>query len=103
MCFYPSRGLDASMPNSAFSATTLGIRFSGIIHERIHDCVDEVCRSDHLTVGRCASAIRHLGYEVGVHRKIPRNLPLLRDYLKRDPSRVYLLVASRADASTRWR
>jgi hypothetical protein len=65
------------------------IRFSGVIHERIHDSVDQVCRSDYLTVGRCTSAIRHLGYEGSVRHKISRNVRLLRDYLTRDPSRVY--------------
>ena len=88
------------------------IRFSGVIHERIHDCVDEVCRSDHLTVGRCASAIRHLGYEGSVRRKISRNVPLLRDYLSRDPSRVYcwwhlgqmlLLDGDEKGAAEAWR
>ena len=65
------------------------IRFSGVIHERVHDDVDQVCRSDHLTIGRCTSAIRHLGYEGSVRHKVSRNVPLLRDYLTRDASRVY--------------
>ena len=111
LCFYPRVGWTPYAELRLFRNDPR-IRFSGVIHERIHDCVDQVCRSDHLTVGRCASAIRHLGYEVGVHRKIPRNLPLLRDYLKRDPSRVYcwwhlgqmlLLGGDERGAADAWR
>jgi Glycosyl transferase family 2 len=88
------------------------IRFSGVIHERIHDTVKEVCRSDALTIGSCELAIRHVGYEGGSRHKISRNVPLLRDYLLRDPSRVYcwwhlgqmlLLDGDEGGAAEAWR
>jgi hypothetical protein len=65
------------------------IRFSGVIHERIHDGVDAVCRSDGLKIGFCDIELHHFGYEGGQHHKITRNVPLLRDYLAKDPTRVY--------------
>ena len=88
------------------------IRFSGVIHERVHDNIDHVCCSDHLTIGRCTSAIRHLGYEGSARHKVSRNVPLLRDYLTRDPSRVYcwwhlgqmlLLDGDERGAADAWR
>lgn len=65
------------------------IRFEGVIHERIHDGVKEVCRSDGMELGSCEMSLRHVGYEGDLRHKISRNVPLLRDYLARDPSRVY--------------
>jgi tetratricopeptide (TPR) repeat protein len=65
------------------------IRFRGVIHERIHDGVEAVCASDGLEVGCCGIELKHVGYEGDVRHKIARNVPLLRDYLANDPSRVY--------------
>jgi tetratricopeptide (TPR) repeat protein len=65
------------------------IRFQGVIHERVHDAVNRVCRSDGLEVGRCDVSIHHIGYEGSQQHKVGRNVPLLRHYLTKDPSRVY--------------
>jgi hypothetical protein len=65
------------------------IRFRGVIHERIHDGVNAVCRSDGLDIGLCDIALHHFGYEAGQQHKITRNVPLLRAYLTNDPTRVY--------------
>ena len=65
------------------------IRFKGVIHESMQDGVDEVCRSDGLTIGTCDVALHHVGYEGGQRHKIARNVPLLRAYLAEDPTRVY--------------
>lgn len=65
------------------------IRFRGVIHERMHEGVNAVCQSDGLEIGFCDVALHHVGYEGGQRHKIARNVPLLRDYLANDPSRVY--------------
>ena len=65
------------------------IRFRGVIHERMHDGVSAVCRSDGLDIGLCDIALHHFGYEGGQRHKITRNIPLLRAYLANDPTRVY--------------
>jgi tetratricopeptide (TPR) repeat protein len=65
------------------------IRFEGVIHERVHDAVNQVCRSDGLEIGRSEVALHHVGYEGSQTHKISRNVPLLRDYLAKNPSRVY--------------
>ena len=65
------------------------IRFRGVIHERIHDGIEKVCLSDGMEVGCCGIELKHIGYEDGVRHKVARNVPLLRNYLAKDPSRVY--------------
>jgi tetratricopeptide (TPR) repeat protein len=65
------------------------IRFRGVIHERVHDDVKTVCASDGLEIGTCGITLRHFGYERVQPHKIARNVPLLRDYLKKSPARVY--------------
>jgi tetratricopeptide (TPR) repeat protein len=65
------------------------IRFHGVIHERMQDGVDAVCRDDGLEIASCSVSLHHFGYESGQHHKISRNVPLLRKYLAEDPSRVY--------------
>ena len=65
------------------------IRFRGVIHERIHDGVNAVCLSDGLDIGISNVALHHIGYEGGQRHKITRNVPLLRAYLSKDPTRVY--------------
>ena len=88
------------------------IRFRGVIHERMHDGIIEVCRSDGLEIGVCEIVLQHIGYEGAQHHKISRNVPLLRNYLAQDPSRVYcwwhlgqmLLLAGDEDAAAEaWR
>ena len=88
------------------------IRFNGVIHENMQDGVDEVCRSDNLTIGTCDVALHHVGYEGGQRHKIARNVPLLRAYLAADPTRVYcwwhlgemlLFAGDEAGAAEAWR
>ena len=88
------------------------IRFEGVIHERIQRGVDQVCRSDGREVGFCNAGLRHIGYESGQRHKISRNVPLLRDYLAKDPSRVYcwwhlgemlLFAGDEESAADAWR
>ncbi len=88
------------------------IRFKGVIHERMQDGVEQVCRSDGLGIGTCDAALRHVGYEGGQLHKVARNVPLLREYLAKDPSRVYcwwhlgemlLIAGDEAGAAEAWR
>jgi hypothetical protein len=65
------------------------IRFRGVIHECMREGVQTVCREDGLEIGSCDVALHHFGYETGQSHKISRNVPLLRQYLRQDPSRVY--------------
>jgi hypothetical protein len=65
------------------------IRFHGVIHERIHPGVEAVADADGLEIGTCDVRLHHVGYEADQRPKNPRNIPLLRDYLSREPSRVY--------------
>jgi glycosyltransferase involved in cell wall biosynthesis len=65
------------------------IRFKGVIHERVHESVEQVCRNDGVTLGCCDVALYHLGYEGDQRHKLERNIPLLRSYLSTGPERVY--------------
>ena len=65
------------------------VRFRGVIHERVHADVEAVCRCDGLQIGLSPLAISHVGYEGEQTHKVGRNIPLLRDYLAREPTRVY--------------
>jgi tetratricopeptide (TPR) repeat protein len=65
------------------------IRFVNSIHERIQDGVENVARSDGLTVGDCDLALRHVGYEDDQSRKNPRNIPMLRARLAKEPDHLY--------------
>jgi tetratricopeptide (TPR) repeat protein len=65
------------------------IRFRGVIHECMRHGVDAVCREDGLEIGSCNVALHHFGYEGGQGHKVSRNVPLLREYLSKDPNRVY--------------
>ena len=86
--FYPRVGWTPYMELRLFRNDPR-IRFHGVIHERMHDGIEAVCREDGMEIGSCDVAIRHVGYEGGVRHKVSRNVPLLRDYLANDPSRVY--------------
>src|SRR5262249_43230281 len=61
----------------------------GAIHERIQPGVEAVARADDLDIGSCDVALHHVGYEADQSFKNPRNIPLLRAYLSRDPNRLY--------------
>ena len=88
------------------------IRFHGEIHERVHADVDAVCRSDGRQIGLCDVTLHHVGYEGDQTHKLGRNIPLLRDYLAREPTRVYCwwhlgemlrLQGDEAGARAAWR
>jgi tetratricopeptide (TPR) repeat protein len=65
------------------------IRFQGVIHERLHEGVESVALADGRAVGDCRLALHHLGYEDDQTYKNPRNLPLLRARLAREPEHLY--------------
>jgi tetratricopeptide (TPR) repeat protein len=65
------------------------IRFRGVIHERVHEGVDAVAHEDGKEIGDCQLALRHVGYENDQSRKNPRNIPMLRRRLDRDPDHLY--------------
>jgi tetratricopeptide (TPR) repeat protein len=65
------------------------IRFRGAIHERIHEGVEAVARADGKIIGDCDLTLRHLGYEDDQSHKNPRNIPLLRARLARDPGHLF--------------
>jgi hypothetical protein len=65
------------------------IRFRGVIHERVHEGVNAVCASDDLTIGLSEVGLDHVGYEGDQTHKLARNIPLLRDYLAGEPTRIY--------------
>lgn len=65
------------------------IRFQGVIHERIHPTLEAFGRANSLDVGDCALNLYHVGYEADQQPKNSRNIPLLREYLLRDPDRLY--------------
>jgi hypothetical protein len=65
------------------------IRFRGVIHERVQDTVDAVCESDRLGIGLTEVTLNHVGYEGDQTHKLGRNIPLLRDYLAREPTRIF--------------
>ena len=65
------------------------IRFEGVIHERIGPAVYAVARAKSLSVGACEVRLRHVGYEADQRPKNSRNIPSLREYLARDPDRLF--------------
>ena len=65
------------------------IRFHGVIHERVHADVNAVCHSDRRQIGLSALTLNHVGYEGDQTHKLGRNIPMLRAYLAREPTRVY--------------
>jgi tetratricopeptide (TPR) repeat protein len=65
------------------------IRFQGVIHERVHRGVQTVAREEGVAIGACEVKLRHVGYESDQRAKNGRNIPLLREYLARDPDRIY--------------
>jgi glycosyltransferase involved in cell wall biosynthesis len=65
------------------------LRFKGVIHESIGHAVASVCARDRRDIGHCRLELHHVGYEGDQRHKIPRNVPLLRAYLDREPDRIY--------------
>lgn len=66
-----------------------GIRFKGVIHERVHDSVHALVKAGRGCVVSSDLTIRHVGYDQSQCHKHPRNLPLLEAYLAQDPARIY--------------
>jgi glycosyltransferase involved in cell wall biosynthesis len=64
------------------------IRFQGAIHENIWPAV-QAYRGGKLRVGRSTLLLDHAGYEGDLARKHRRDLPLLREELRTDPTRIY--------------
>jgi tetratricopeptide (TPR) repeat protein len=65
------------------------IRFEGVIHESMWSGVEAVARADGLDIGSCDLGLRHIGYEMDQRPKNPRNIPLLREHLSRDPDNFF--------------
>jgi len=65
------------------------IRFRGAIHERIHEGVEAVAHAEGRAIKDSELTLRHLGYEDDQSRKNPRNIPLLRARLARDPGHLF--------------
>jgi glycosyltransferase involved in cell wall biosynthesis len=65
------------------------IRFQGLIHERVHDAIESITRTERKETALCTLEIHHLGYEDDQTRKNPRNIPLLRRRLELDPTHLY--------------
>jgi tetratricopeptide (TPR) repeat protein len=65
------------------------IRFQGAIHENLWPSINAVARVDGLTIGSCDVKLYHVGYEADQRPKNPRNIPLLRDALARDPDHFF--------------
>lgn len=86
------------------------IRFSGIIHERVWPAILKLyAESD---VGQSQLTLDHLGYEGDPAVKHARNLPLLHEALRQDPTRVfawchladiYLALGRKRFAERAWR
>ena len=68
------------------------IRFKGCIHETVHPDINTVRRTDGLELKRSDIAISHVGYDGDITHKHHRNLPLLEEAVKVDPSRAFLWV-----------
>jgi hypothetical protein len=65
------------------------LRFSGRIHESILPAIERISGREQLAITRTAVGLDHLGYEGDQTRKAARNIPLLRQAIEDDPSRVY--------------
>jgi hypothetical protein len=65
------------------------IPFEGVIHERIHPAVQATARAESVSIGACDVRLHHVGYEADQRSKNFRNIPLLREYLARDPNRLF--------------
>ncbi|MDR3469694.1 MAG: glycosyltransferase [Xanthobacteraceae bacterium] len=65
------------------------IRFRGVIHETIWPGIEAVMGTDGREVGSSDLSLHHVGYEADQRPKNPRNIPLLRDHLARDPDNLF--------------
>jgi len=65
------------------------IRFRGVIHENIWPALREFRARHGGEVGHSRIILDHEGYEANQDAKNARNLPLLLEYLRHEPDRVY--------------
>ena len=65
------------------------IRFRGVIHEKVIYSLEEAACEDGKSIGVCALALDHVGYEGDQTRKHQRNLPLLRAQLAGEPDNIF--------------
>jgi glycosyltransferase involved in cell wall biosynthesis len=65
------------------------IRFSGVIHEKVMPAIHSVAAAESRSIGDCALALDHVGYDGDQARKHRRNLPLLRAQLEVEPDNVF--------------
>jgi glycosyltransferase involved in cell wall biosynthesis len=86
------------------------IRFHGVMHERVVDSIHEVAIHDGRPISDWPElALDHVGYDDDQTRKHLRNLPLLDEQLRREPSNIFnwrhlarvLRALGRAEDATR--
>jgi hypothetical protein len=65
------------------------IRFEGVIHESMVAAIEAVAAAESKSIGLCDLTLRHIGYEADQSYKNPRNIPLLRARLARDPGHLF--------------
>lgn len=85
---YPRLGWTAYSELRLFR-NDMRIRFEGVIHESMFPGIAAVAQADGLDIGTCELALRHVGYEGDQRPKNPRNIPLLRARLARDPDNFF--------------
>lgn len=66
-----------------------GIRFEGVMHEKVTVAIARVARAEGLEIGSCELELDHLGYDGDQTRKHRRNLPLLTAQLAAEPENVF--------------
>ncbi|CAN5441685.1 hypothetical protein BH10ACT1_BH10ACT1_33970 [soil metagenome] len=66
------------------------VRFHGVIHESITRDLFRISAAEDLAIGEVDLYLEHEGYEGDLSAKHRRNLPLLREQVLADPTRVYL-------------
>jgi glycosyltransferase involved in cell wall biosynthesis len=65
------------------------LRFRGVIHESLIPALDELVAREGMRIGASSIGLEHDGYDGDIRHKHPRNLPLLRQRLAREPAHVY--------------
>lgn len=66
------------------------VRFRGVIHESITPDLFRISAAEGLAIGDLDLYLEHEGYEGDLTAKHHRNLPLLREQVRDDPTRIYL-------------
>lgn len=87
------------------------VRFHGVIHESMTRDLFRIAADEGLAIGDVDLYLEHEGYEGDLTAKHRRNLPLLREQVRADPTRVYLWgeigrshagLGQLADAEAAW-